>query len=118
MGTADVSVTLTTIDGCLAVEMPDHRRRIQRYLVDVLANNAERFSVRLVKLNEDDDDMAYLVQIGPRWHACDCMDYQCRKCKAGELCKHLDAAYQLRDLLRTLAGTVSNPVKEAHRAAL
>lgn len=100
-----MSITLSTVDGALAVEIADHRGRLQKYRVEVLASTPQRFSVRLHKLGAD--GVAYLVQAGPRWHACDCKDARCRRRFVAEECKHVRCCKGLRPILSAMA-TVAN----------
>ena len=98
-----MSVSLCVRGGKPCLELPDHKGHVHGYRIEVLANDARRFSVRLVKLDEQDGGTAYLVQVGERWSSCDCPWYRFRARQLGELCKHLSAILDLRPLLAALA---------------
>lgn len=83
-----MSISFTVRGGKPCVELSDHKGECWAYRYEVVTYTERVLAVRLTKL-EDADEKAYMVQVGKGWQSCDCMDYQCRRRKAGDICKHL-----------------------------
>lgn len=114
-----MSISFTVRSGRPCVEIVDHKAEVWAYRYEVVTHSDRMLAVRLTKL-EDPDEKAYLVKVGKGWSSCDCMDYQCRKRKVGDVCKHLrlikDPDFKVLLGLVPAAATAQLPAKEASRA--
>lgn len=105
-------MTLTVRDGKPCVELEDHAGELWSYAFEVRQSTPRLFSVLLVK-SDGDPGTPYLVQIGERWHSCDCPHFRFRREVRAEGCKHCRTARELRPLLAMLGAAQAVETKVA-----
>ena len=99
-----MAVTLTTHGGMPALEIEDHKGRTWLYRFRVNPRQGG-WAAALEKIDPETGEAvsSYAVaELVPGQWQCDCKDFACRRQKKGEVCKHIEAARQLRQLLESL----------------